>query len=110
VVVEVGGGHAEAPRCGRGLILVMGLVVIAMFRGDAGGQAEVRLSVIHSPRQIRGMVICDRDRTGSIKEATTPPADGGQTQNDPRPVTSEPAHTAALPAGARARICPSRKP
>jgi hypothetical protein len=37
------------------------------------------------------MVIYDRDRAGSIKRATTPSAVGGQTQNDPRPVTSEPA-------------------
>ena len=37
-------------------------------------------------------MIYDRDRRGSIKKATTPPAGGSQTQNDPRPVTSEPAH------------------
>ncbi len=30
------------------------------------------------------MVIYDRDRTRSIKKATTPSAVGGQTQNDPR--------------------------
>jgi hypothetical protein len=50
-----------------------------------------------APRSFEDMVIYDRDRTRSIKETTTPPADGGQTQNDPRPVTSEPAHV-ALPA------------
>jgi hypothetical protein len=56
----------------------------------------------------RGMVIYDRDRAGSIKRATTPPAVGGQTKNDPRPVTSEPAHAAL--AWSRARMCPSRRP
>jgi hypothetical protein len=30
----------------------------------------------------RGMVGCDRDRTGSIKGAAAPPADGGQTVHD----------------------------
>jgi hypothetical protein len=72
-------------------------------------QAGARLPVIHSPALVGGMVICDRDWTGSIKKATTPPADGGQTQNDPRPVTSEPAH-AALPVCSKARIRPSRSP
>jgi hypothetical protein len=54
------------------------------------------------------MVMYDRDRARSIKEATTPPAGGSQTPSDLRPVTSEPAHAAR--AGARARMCPSRRP
>jgi hypothetical protein len=50
------------------------------------GQAEVRLPVIHPPRaEAVGMVVCDHDQVGSIKRATAPPADGGQTQNDRAP-------------------------
>jgi len=30
----------------------------------------------------KGMVVYDRDQAGSIKSATAPPADGGQTRND----------------------------
>jgi hypothetical protein len=40
------------------------------------------------------MVTYDRDLMGSIKKTTTPPEGRGQTRNDPRPVTSEPAHAA----------------
>jgi hypothetical protein len=88
----------------------LGVVVFARFRVMPEGQAEARLPVIHSPRACAvGMVIYDRDRAGSIKRATTPSAVGGQTQNDPRPVTSEPAH-AAFAVCSRARMCPSRRP
>jgi hypothetical protein len=50
------------------------------------GRPGVRLPVIHPPRaNAVGMVVCDRDQVGSIKSATAPPADGGQTQNDLAP-------------------------
>jgi hypothetical protein len=37
------------------------------------------------PAVLGGMVIYDRDWTGSIKIATTPPADGGQTPGELAP-------------------------
>jgi hypothetical protein len=90
-------------------LIGIGVVAFARFRVMPEGRPRVRLPVIHSPREVvGGMVIYDRDRTGSIKRATTPPADGGQTRNDPRPVTSEPAHAAVL--SASARMLPSRSP
>jgi hypothetical protein len=101
-------GRVEMPRRSRGSVAGMGGVVFARFRVMPEGRPRARLPVIHSPRN-RGMVIYDRDRTGSIKRATTPPAVGGQTQNDPRPVTSEPAH-AAVVVCSRARMRPSRRP
>jgi hypothetical protein len=42
------------------------------------------------------MVMCDRDRAGSIKTATTPPADGVRHRTISCPVTSEPVHTNRL--------------
>jgi len=67
------------------------------------GQADGSAAGHPFARAAGGMVIYDRDRTGSIKRATTPLAGGGQTQNDPSPVTSEPAHAAA--AAVRGRGC-----
>jgi hypothetical protein len=88
----------------------VGVVVFARFRVMPEGQAEGSAAGHpFAPRVFGGMVIYDRDRTGSIKRATTPPAGGGQTQNDPRPVTSEPAHAACVVCS-RARMRPSRKP
>jgi hypothetical protein len=90
-------------------VIGMGVVVFARFRVMPEGQAEgfgCRSSI--RPAGFGGMVIYDRDRMGSIKRATTPPAVGGQTRNDPRPVTSEPAHAAVL--SASARMWPSRSP
>ncbi len=84
--------RAGLPRRRRGRGYGVGRV--RQVPGDAGRQAEARQPVIHSPRRFGGMVIYDRDRAGSIKRATTPPAVAGQTQNDPRPVTSEPVRRA----------------
>jgi hypothetical protein len=60
------------------------VVVVAVFTVGSGlsvpeGQAEARLPVIHPPARCGGMVIYGRARMGSISEATTPPAGGGQT-------------------------------
>ncbi len=57
--------------------------MFARFRVMPEGRPRARLPVIHSPCQIGGMVVYDRDRMGSIKRATTPPADRGQTQKRP---------------------------
>jgi hypothetical protein len=86
----------------------MGVVVFARFRVMPEGRPRLGCRSSIRPACVRGMVIYDRDRAGSIKRATTPSAVGGQTENDPRPVTSEPAHAAR--AWSRARMCPSRRP
>jgi hypothetical protein len=90
-------------------MLIFGVVVFARFRVDAGGQAEGSAAGHPFACAVGGMVTYDRDRMGSIKKATTPREGGGQTQNDPRPVTSEPAH-AAFGVCSRARMRPSRRP
>lgn len=74
------------------------------------GRAEARLPVIHSPARGWGMVIYGRDRMGSIRAATAPSAgEGVRPANDLASGHVEPAHATAL-AGARARMCPSRRP
>ena len=60
---------------------VVGVVASPGSERCREGRPRVRLPVIHSPRWVGGMAVCDRDRTGSIKQAASPSADGGQTQN-----------------------------
>jgi hypothetical protein len=92
-----------------GVLIGLGVVVFARFRVMPEGQAEDSAAGHPFAPSREGMVIYDRDRTGSIKKATTPRAGGGQTQNDPRAVTSEPAH-ATFGVCSRARMLPSRRP
>ncbi len=87
-------GVRELPRRSRGR--GYGLVVFARVRVDAGGRPGLGCRSSIRPAGLGGMVIYDRDRAGSIKEATTPPADGGQTRNDPRPVVGYEAQRGAV--------------
>src|SRR6266576_6669594 len=87
---------------GRRLVAVFGyrlgsgLVAFTRVRTDVGGQAGRGFGCRSSIRpRGGGMVMCDRDRAGSIKGAAAPPAGGSQTPARARiPVTSEPAHAA----------------
>ncbi len=85
----------------------MDVVVFARFRVMPEGQAEGSAAGHPSAPPCGGMVIYDRDRTGSIKRATTPPVDGGQTQKRP---ASGHVRADSRRLAAKARMCPSRRP
>ena len=73
VVGAIAGEHGKrCCGCGR----------VARFRADVGGAGRFGCRSSIRPASLGGMVVCDRDRTGSITQAATPSADGGQTDPD----------------------------